>query len=329
MSSSQAPLVTVRQLGGARVLLPSIVTAAGEHAARRFVEFFAAHIRNPNTRRAYARAVGRFFGWCDQNGIALDQVQPMFVGAYIEQLGQQLDKPSVKQHLAAIRMLFDFLVLGQVLPMNPSASVRGPAYSAKKGKTPVLNADEARTLLDSIPTDSLIGLRDRALIGVMLFSFARVGAVVTMNVEDYFQQGKRWWFRLHEKGGKRHEVPVHHNAEQFMDAYLEASGIRGDDRKQPLFRSFDRRRALTARRIHPNEVLAMIHRRAKRVGLPATICCHTFRATGITRYLECGGTVEKAQRIAAHESPRTTNLYDRRSDEVSLDEIERIVIFGN
>jgi len=305
--------------------LPGLVTDAGEHAVRRFLEFFTANIRNRNTRQAYARAVWRFFLWCENRGVRLSQVEPMLVAAYVEELCGAFAKPTVKQHLAAIRMLFDWLVIGQVVPVNPAASVRGPKWVVRKGKTPVLSGGEARRLLNSIELATVAGLRDRALIAVMVYSFARVGAVVAMNVEDYFSQGRRSWFRLHEKGGKRHDVPAHHKAEEYVDAYLTAAGIAGE-RTTPLFRSVDRRRNLTTRRIHRNEVLAMIKRRARQAGLPHSVCCHTFRATGITAYLENGGAIEHAQRIAAHESPRTTKLYDRTGDELSLDEIERILI---
>jgi site-specific recombinase XerD len=308
-----------------RNIVPALFTNAGDQATYRFIEFFTANIRNPNTREAYARAVSRFSFWCEQRGLELEQLTPVMVAAYIEELGQQVSKPTVKQHLAAIRMLFDYLVTGQIVPFNPAAAVRGPKYVVKQGKTPVLSAGEARALLDSIDTRTIAGLRDRALIGVMVFSFARVNAVIGMNVEDYFQKGKRWWFRLHEKGGKYHEVPAHHKAEEYVDAYLHAAGI-GGDKKSPLFRSLDRKRRLTERRIDRREVWGMIKRRARKAGLPETITCHTFRATGITTYLENGGTVEHAQQIAAHESPRTTKLYDRTSDVVTLDEIERIVI---
>lgn len=195
----------------------------------------------------------------------------------------------------------------------------------KTGRTPVLSAEETRILLDHIDINAIAGLRDRALIGVMVYSFARVSAVVGMNVEDYFQEGKRWWFRLHEKGGKRHEVPAHHNAEAYVDAYLAVAQI-AEDRKGPLFRSLDRERRLTKRRLHRLEVLAMIKRRARQASLPQTTCCHTFRAAGITTYLQNGGTIEHAQQIANHESPRTTKLYDRTNDAISLDDMERILI---
>lgn len=188
-------------------------------------EFFTANIRNRYTRAAYARAVAQFARWCDARHVALAQLTPVIVAAYIEELGQHVAKPSVKQHLAALPMLFDYVVTGQVLPTNPAYAVRGPKHVVKTGRTPVLTAEETRVLLDHIDVNTIAGLRDRALIGVMVYSFARVGAVVGMSLEDYFQEGKRWWFRLHEKGGKRHEVPAHHNAEAYMDAYLAAAWI--------------------------------------------------------------------------------------------------------
>src|ERR1700682_355008 len=132
--------------------LPGPIARAGEKAAWRFVEFFTANIRNKNTRLAYAQAVSRFFAWCEEHGLELDQLQPVIVASYIETLQAPMSAPSVKQHLAAIRMLFDWLILGQIIPMNPAAAVRGPKHVVKRGKTPVLKADEARELLDSIDT---------------------------------------------------------------------------------------------------------------------------------------------------------------------------------
>jgi site-specific recombinase XerD len=214
--------------------VPAVVLAAGEKAGLRFLEFFTANIRNPNTRRAYHRACADFFHWCGSRGLPLERIGPVHVAAYIEKLGKELSRPTVKQQLAAIRMLFDWLVTGQVIPTNPAHSVRGPRHSVKKGKTPVLSADEARQLLDSIDKSSVVGLRDRALIGLMVYTFARVGAATGMNVEDWYFQGRRWWVRLHEKGGKRHEMPAHHNLEEYMAAYIDAAGIARQERHSPI-----------------------------------------------------------------------------------------------
>lgn len=308
------------------IVLPVIIASEGQHASKRFLEFFTANIRNLNTRLSYMRAIGPFLAWCEECGLVLQQVEPMVVAAYIERLSQERAPQTVKQHLAAIRMLFDWLVTGQVVPFNPAASVRGPRYSIRKGKTPVLSAQETRKLLDSIDTSHVVGLRDRALIGTMVYSFARISAVVNMKIRDYYPQGKRYWIRLHEKGGKFHEVPAHHTAESYLDEYIEAASI-VEEKNKPLFRSTrGRSRELTTRAMSRFDAYKMIQRRAEGAGIASEITCHTFRATGITEYLRNGGTIEHAQAIAAHESPKTTKLYDRTSDAISLDEIERIAI---
>lgn len=305
--------------------VPILIANAGESTTRRYLEFFAAQIRNKGTRQAYLSAVNRFYDWCHGNHIELHQIEPLVVATYIEWLMTKLSNPTVKVHLAAIRRHFDWLVIGQVFPFNPASAVRGPVHVVKKGKTPVLSNEEARELIESIDTTTLIGLRDRALIGIMVYSFARVSAVLGMNVDDCFDQGRRMWFRLHEKGGKHHEVPAHHCAEEFVDEYIKAAGIENSP-TTPLFRTFGPDRKLSNRRMHRVDALRMIKRRAKAVGLSPKICCHSWRATGITAYRKNGGVLEHAMQIACHESAETTKLYDRTSDDVSLDEIERIVI---
>ena len=204
--------------------------------------------------------------------------------------------------------------------------MRGPKDVVRRGKTPVLTEEEAWRLLDSIDTSTLVGLRDRALIGVMTYAFARIGAVVGMKVEDYYPAGKRWWVRLHEKGGKRHEMPAHHKLEHFTDEYLAAAGIR-EDGKGPLFRTARGKTGeLNGEPMHRVDAYRMVRRRAAEAGFRQKLGCHVFPATGITAYLEAGGTLENAQAMAAHESPRTTKLYDRTGDEITLDEVERITI---
>src|SRR6516225_8202100 len=236
-------------------------------------------------------------------------------------------------------VLFDWLVTGHVVEVNPAHAVRGPKHVVRKGKTPVLTAEEVRALLDSIPTvkvvkkggvertvPDLLGLRDRAIIGTMTYSFARVGAVVGMKISDYFVQERKRLIRLHEKGGKEHDVPCHHNLDEFLDGYIEAAGIK-DDANGYLFRSASRRSGTLSRKpLSQPDVYRMVRRRAKAAGIATRIGNHTFRATGITAYLKNAGKLEVAQHIANHESPRTTKLYDRRSDDISLDEIERIGI---
>jgi site-specific recombinase XerD len=307
--------------------LPALVTLAGEAAQIRFLEFFAANIRNTNTRRAYSRAVVDFLSWCEGRGVAsITAVQPLHVAAYVEGLTRARSAPTAKQHLAAIRHLFDWLVIGQILPLNPAASVRGPSHIVRRGKTPVLDPEEARSLIDAIDVTKASGLRDRALIGLMVFSFARIGAALTMKVEDAYVQNRRLWVRLHEKGGKVHEMPCHHALEDYLHAYIDGCGLAADP-KGPLFRTIARGRGgLTTTPLPQANAYAMIGRRAVAAGVETKIGNHTFRATGITAYLKNGGTLENAAAMANHASTRTTQLYDRRRDEISLDEVERVRI---
>jgi site-specific recombinase XerC len=284
-------------------------------------------IRNPHTRRAYARAADEFLAWCSSVGVpSIDAVQPVHVATWIEAGTRELAAPSVKQRLAAIRHLVDWLVTGQVVPVNPAASVRGPRHVMTSGQTPVLDPTEARALLDSIDVTTHAGLRDRALIGLMVYSFARIGAALGMTVEDVFTQKRRLWVRLREKGGKRHTMPCHHNLEEYLTGYLDGAGLR-DDPRGPLFRTIGRGTGKLTRTVLPQaNAYAMIGRRATAAGIATKLGNHSFRATGITAYLKNGGTLEKAAAMANHASTRTTQLYDRRRDELSLDEVERIVI---
>jgi len=253
--------------------VPALVAAAGERAGLRFLEFFAAGIRNPHTRRAYACGAADFLGWCEHEvGVAsLTAVQPLHVATWIEHEARERSAPTAKLRLAALRHLFDWLVTGQVIPTNPAASVRGPRHSATKGKTPVLDAAEARQLLDSIDVSTPVGLRDRALIGLMVFSFARIGAALGMRVEDVFVQKRRLWGRLREKGGKRHEMPCHHTLEEYLHAYLDGSGI-GEDPKGALFRTIGRGTGRLSRTPLPQaNAYAMIQRRAAAAGIGTRI----------------------------------------------------------
>ena len=265
--------------------------------------------------------------WCDDRGIpSITAIQPLHVASYVEAISRSRAAPTAKQRLAAVRRLFDWLVVGQILPTNPAGSVRGPAHSVKRGKTPVLEPEEARAILDSIDVATPIGLRDRALIGLMVFGFARIGAALAMRVEDVYVQHRRLWVRLHEKGGKIHEMPCHHALEEYLHAYIDGCELAGDP-KGALFRTIARGRGeLSATPLPQANAYAMIGRRATSAGIATKIGNHTFRATGITAYLRNGGALETAAAMANHSSTRTTQLYDRRADQVSLAEIERVRI---
>lgn len=307
-------------------LVPAVVADAGDHAAWRYIDFFTANIRNTNTRRAYARVCSAFFAWCEDRGLALDAIRPIDVSTYIESRQQTHSASDVKQQLAAIRMLFDWLITGQVVPTNPAHAVRGPKHVVKTGKTPVLDGKEWRRLIDAIPTETLRDLRDRALIGTLTYSFARIGAALKVKVEDLRPKDASWEIRLHEKGGKHHIMPCHHALADALLAYIDAAGI-AEDRKGFLFRTSPGHNgmALTLQPMDQSAAWLMIRRRALAAGITAPIGSHSFRATGITAYLSNGGALEHAQEMAAHESPRTTKLYDDRAKErLTQNEVERI-----
>jgi site-specific recombinase XerD len=300
--------------------VPAIIARAGGATHERYLHFFAASIRNPNTRAAYSTAAAKFFAWCKSIGIdGLDRITKLHVAAYIEQLTLRQSAPTVKQNLAALRMLFEYL---RVAIDNPAEGVRGPKHVVRTGRTPVLAAEEARRLLESIDVATIAGFRDRALIALMIYFFARVSAAVGTDIGDYHMNGNRRWIRLHEKGGREHAVPVHHRAEEYIDAYLCAGNLAGT--KGPLFRTIDRQGDLTAIRMNRHAAWEMVKRRARQAGIPPETTNHSFRATGITVYLENGGTIENAKTIAAHASIKTTQTYDRRHERITLDEINRI-----
>jgi integrase len=320
------------------LIIPAQIKSAGSAAAERYIEFFIATIRNKNTRRAYLRAVNRFFTWSQTAGLAqLDALRPIHVATYIEALGQSHERASVKLHLAALRRLFDWLVSGGILPINPVTSVKGPTLSVRRGKTNVLTAAEVRQLLDSIPltrtpggsgstAPDVVGLRDRTLIALMTFTFARIGAVLALKVSDVERRNHRLWIRLLEKGGKVHDVPCHHTLDAYLTDYLEVTGLGGRP-TAPLFPTIDRStKQLSDKPMTDGNAREMINRRAKAAGIAARLSNHTFRASGITAYLENGGVLEKAATMAAHASTRTTQLYDRRNDQPTLDEFEKIQI---
>jgi site-specific recombinase XerD len=282
---------------------PALIVASGPRASCRFLEFFTANIRNPHTRRADARAAVEFFDWLAAKGVTqLAAIESVHVATYIEVLTRKRSAPTAKLRLAALKHLFDWMVIGQIMPTNPAAAVRGPRHIVRRGETPVLDPAEARQLRDAIDTTTVIGLRDRALIGLIVYSFARIGAAIGMRVEDVYMQNRRLWVRLHEKGGKQHAMPCHHNLEAYLHAYIEGAGP-ANDPKALLFQSYSRTtRQLKGRPLPQANASAMIPRRSKSGEIATKICNHTFRATGVTAYLKNGGTLERAAQMANHAS---------------------------
>lgn len=338
--------------GAPGVVIPDVVQQAGAGAAMWFGEFFREKVQNPNTRAAYARATGQFFEWCAGRGLTLQSIEPSHVAAYVLELGTRpagerragregpLSAQSVRQHLAAIRAVFEWWVSKAIMMHNPAGSVHAP--DPEPVAAPVraaLSAADVRSLIDAIPltrlmhrdnrlveVPDLVALRDRALIAVMVYACARIGAALAMEVSDFYKEGGGSRLRLHEKGGALHEVPAHRTLEAYLKAYLRAARI-GADRRSPLFRAaIARSNRLSDGPMGRTDALRMVKRRARAAGLPDSTCCHSFRVAGIGAFLEAGGSIEMAQAIAAHESPRTTRRYARAAGRLTRDDLERIRI---
>ena len=322
----------------ARPQVPAIVEAAGGNARFAYDEFFAGE-ENTHTERAYRHAVHRFLSHCEGLGVPLQQVTPGVVSDYLKNLraevktrsGEQpqskpASKPTKKLHLAGIRKFFDKAVERHAIMLNPAASVRGPRHSVTEGKTPALDVKQARHLLASIDTSDVVGLRDRALIATLIYTAARVGAVSKLTRDGFFSDGRQFFFRLDEKGGKQRTIPARHDLQEYVEQFLTAAG--DADGGTPLFRSAVRRtKTLSPKGMTENDVLRMVKRRLVGAGLsPRQFKCHSFRASTATNLLDQGVELADVQYLLGHADPRTTKLYDRRKLAVTRNIVERIGI---
>jgi site-specific recombinase XerD len=302
---------------------PAIVTAAGGGAEFAWDEFFKGQLANAHTRKNYAHAVRHFLDWCDHpdRQVPLVRITPGHVGDYLA--GLQLATPTKKLRLAALRKFFDLLVVRHVVILNPAASVRAERYAVVEGKTPEISAKQARSLLRSVDASTPVGLRDRAIIAVLIYTAARVGAVARLTLKNLKHDGTQYALRFSEKGGKSREIPVRHDLEQFLLGYIEAAKII----EGPLFRTAVRRtKHLTTRAMSGIDICRMMKRRLKAAGLPGQFSPHSFRVATVTDLLEQNLPLEDVQHLAGHADPRTTRLYDRRRKKVTRNIVERISI---
>jgi site-specific recombinase XerD len=288
-------------------------------------EFFKASISNEHTRRAYGRIVSRFLTWCDDRGLALHNITPGLAGEYMQSL--EGSAPTKNQALAALRHFFDALVTRHAVPLNSFASVRGQKHSVTEGKTTEISIEQARKLFRTIDTGNVVGLRDRAVLGVLAYTGARVGAVARLRLSDYRNTGEQRTLRFREKGGKEREIPVRHDLEGWINEYILAAGIVEASRAAPLFRAADgKRKQLTSNAYAAHSIRQMMKRRLEDAGLPELFSPHSFRVTVVTDLLNQNVPLEDVQYLAGHSSPTTTGLYDRRRRKVTRNIVERISI---
>ncbi len=323
--------------------IPAIVRHSGRKASKKFLEFFAVTLPNPNTRQAYMNACVSFFDFLDNHlAVEFDEmvdIDPLHVAAYFEYIAtgnEALSVASQKLHLAAVRSLFDFFVRNGMLASNPAHAQRGKKHVVKEGKTPILSSNEMRQLIQSIELKDEIAYRDRALISLMTFTFSRITSALNIKLEDYFEHDNAMWIRTRVKGGMVHKMPVNVELRKILDDYISYAGI--DEPNTYLFPAATRLKlteqekeagvpcpyVLGDRQWRRTKAYDMIRRRAKKAGIKKKIGNHSFRGTGITNYIENDGALELAQRMAGHASPRTTKLYDRTEDKITIEEVQKI-----
>ncbi len=305
--------------------LPAIVQRAGAAAAFVWEEYFKARHTNPNTQRAYLLAARRFLAWAEGRGVELPAITPGMVGEYISGMGGSSSRQCVA--LSALRGFFDGLVNRHVVILNPASSVKGFKEKVVEGKTPEITVEQARTLLASIDTGTVIGLRDRAIIATLAYTACRAGAVARLRLGDFQHDGMQFVLRFREKGNKSREIPVRHDLEGYIRAYLDAAGLGEGGKDLPLYRAGNGRHGgLSERPLDTTSVGELVKRRLADAGLPLRLSPHSFRVAAITDLLTQGVPLEDVQYLAGHAEPRTTGLYDRRKKRVTRNVVERISI---
>src|SRR5262249_10335909 len=286
--------------------------------------FYAEH-HNRHTQRAYERAVRLFLSRCEGQGVELAAITPGMVGQYLVGLGGSPAKRN--QHLAALRGFFDRLGNRHVCILNPAASVKGVKEQVIEGKTPEITVEQARTLLRSVDTGHVIGLRDRAILATLAYTACRAGAVAKLLLGDFQPDGTTSVPRVREEGGRSRQIPVRQGLKGFILAYADAAGLAGEAKDTPLFRASNgRSRKLAANPLSTERICELVKRRLKDAGLPSRLSPHSFRVTAITSLLDQGVPMEDVQYLAGHAEPRTTTLYDRRKKRVTRNIVERIPI---
>ena len=304
---------------------PAVLVRAGKAACFAADEFFSARLSNPHTRTAYARHVSRFLNWCEDQDLELHQVTPGLAGRFLEQLPGGASTKN--QDLAGLRHFFDVLVARHAAVLNPFRLVRGMRHPFGEGRTPEATVAQARQLLASIKTDRGFGLRDRAVLGTLIYTGARVGAISRLRMQDLRDNGNHRSLQFSEKGGESREIPVRHDLDEWIAAYLEGAGLTDAPQSSPLFRAGERRSSpLTDRAMSPPAVQRMLKRRMAAAGLPKILSSHSFRVLVVTDLLSQNVPLEDVQYLAGHAHPRTTQVYDRRRRRVSRNLVERISV---
>ena len=319
-----------------RIVPEPVLVRSGQLAVKLYGDFINVGMRSAQSARTYRSITRTFFLWCDS--VKLDElvdVEPSHIKAYLHHRDVELGRTgSVPTHFAAVRSMFHAFVAGGYLATNPAASVKYQTYKGREGKTPVISTQEVRAIIDGIfnpPSPRPNGgnrrprqtdYRDRALIALMGYTFVRIGGALGTKLGDYTVYDGERWLEFGEKGGKLHRLPVLGEARTYLDDYIRECSIRHPEAW--LFQSANRNGDLTGKPYDRTNALRMVKRRAEAAGVTGRVVNHTFRATGITRFLENDGSLDEAQMIANHASNTTTKLYDRRGKAGLVDSMRKV-----
>jgi integrase/recombinase XerD len=300
--------------------IPTAIVDGGAPAQFAYQEFILGSISNRNTRVRYERAIRQFFAWCQEHSLSLREITPGDVGQYFSEHPGTPGSKNVA--LAAIRHLFDVLVMRHAVLLNPAKSVRGQRHSNIEGKTPEMRPEQTRVLLNSIDTSTIVGLRDYTIIATLAYTAARVGAVAKLTRDSVREDGGEWSLTFKEKGGKHRVIPVRSDLKDCLSRYLTAADLWAAPKPAPLFRATVRReKRLTDKGLSG---LAIFKRRLKKAGLPQHLSPHSVRGGSATDLLLQGVPLEDVQYLLGHADPRTTRFYDHRAKRVTRNIVERI-----
>ena len=326
MQEAETKSVTVVEPGKSlQLAAPKMISELGAAARFTWEEFFIGKLPNPYTRRSYLLAVRRFFAWCEEQGLDLPRITPGMVGRYFDQLPDSV--PSKKLYLSAIRAFFNLLVQRHVVVLNPALSVRTERYSAVEGRTPEISVEQSRKLLASIKVDSVAGMRDRAVVAVLIYTAARAGAVAKLRLKDFVHDGVQYSLHFAEKGGKARSIPCRADLEEYLREYLVAGALEDEPKDSPIFRTvLGKNGRLSRNAMNGVDVCRMLKRRLKAAGLPTIISPHSFRSCAATDLLLQGVALEDVQYLLGHSDSRVTKLYDRRKRQVTRNIVERISV---
>jgi len=311
---------------------PEILIHSGQSAIKLYNDYLHLSIRSDDSRQTYRSALSLFFRFCDTQGIKeILDIEPRHVRAYLDHRTKELGRvSSARTHYSAIKGFGQYCVEKQFLATNPAASVKYAFVNPRKGKTPIMSAEDVRSLLLSIPDDvdctdkpaKQTDLRDKALVSLMAYTFARIGGILSARIGDLRYEENILWLDMIEKGSKSHSLPISGAPRAFLESYIRDCGL--SDKTAPLFQSANRNGKLTGKPYDRGNSRRMIASRAKKLGIAGNTKNHTFRATGITHFLEGGGRLDDAQDIANHSNSSTTRRYDRRSNQRLVEVLKQV-----